>query len=218
MALKGTKLARWCSFKHKVPDLCYMVLKALLQPSCGHCLMCQKAPAIPAQPLQHQQQGLIWELGPEASLSRWINQKSCETLDYRWAEMTANLIYLSSLIFLLAGGNLKPFELVCECSHCHLPAEVLSSSPGQGCLGQRAEPGPRGHLPHWPSPSARFCTEHGHAQPKSQLADTCTLLAFRSHSLHCQQLEFTVAPWQEQLVNQIPPMLIDSIASDELVQ
>lgn len=60
--------------------------------------------------------------------------------------------------------------------------------------------------------------EQGSPQSESPVADTGTLLAFRADSLHWEQLKFTVAPWQKQLVNQIPPMLIDGISSDELVQ
>lgn len=165
VALKGTKLSQWGSFKHNIPDLCYMVLMALLQPRCGHCLMRQNAPAIPARPLQHQQHGVIWDLGLK-HFSRWINQKNCETLNYSWVEMTANLIYLSSLIFLLGrGGNLKPFELLCDCSRCHLTAEGSQQLHWAGLpWAERAWPPSRAPA-LLTQPRLEYCTGHGRPSP-----------------------------------------------------
>lgn len=60
--------------------------------------------------------------------------------------MTANLIDLSSLIVLLGGKkNLKPFELQCDCSHCHVTTEGSQQRfTGQGLLKQHGVPGRRG--------------------------------------------------------------------------
>lgn len=113
-------------------------------PASGHCLMSLEAPAAPASLSNTSHWDSSENLGLK-HLSQWINQKSCETLNYSWAEMTANLIDLSSLILLIGGKN--SFEIMCDCGHClgqhgvtntevcHLPPDPASPAGTARAMG-----------------------------------------------------------------------------------
>lgn len=123
-ALKGTKLGQCCSFPHHVPDLRHTALMVPLQPS-HHSASLMRGSRCCSTALMQTTWTHLGTLAPSVSwyctlITWWVNQKGCKTLNYSWAKMTARLMNLSGLTLLL-GGNLQPFEYLCDCSHYHLP-------------------------------------------------------------------------------------------------